>query len=318
MSRAARRWLVLGVAWWCLLPALAQEPYVPVEWTKFVPVEGQALPVPEQWLDTEEARIAHGLKLPDIVPKPVPFDFAAAGADSVFTSKKKAAVRYFDHLCSTEAGEWIVKTVKDVEGLYFARPQGPPSSDLIADPYGPEIPWIQRVFLLQGDSLRRSARWLIQLPNYNYRFVEQPTRDVKWQAGIREPYIRLFGYTREPALDHNGKPTIYFKDKTPMQVVGVAQVSARYGYTWRGIRRERDREHSIAGGELLIYDRGTREVLAVQRQFLIASSVRRTRENAAWEIAARCPQLRGSAGGPEFSQFAFDVLQTVEPSRTGR
>lgn len=317
MSRAARRWLVLGVAWWCLLPALAQEPYVPVEWTKFVPVEGQALPVPEQWLDTEEARIAHGLKLPDIVPKPVPFDFAAAGADSVFTSKKKAAVRYFDHLCSTEAGEWIVKTVKDVEGLYFARPQAPPSSDLIADPYGPEMPWIQRVFVLQGNSLRWSVRWLIEPPNYNYRFVEQPRRDVKWQAGIREPYIRLFGLTREVFVGP-GHVVAALNDKTPMQVTGIARVTARYGYTWRGIRRERDREHSIAGGEMLIYDRETKEVLAVRRQFLIASSVSRTRERAAWEIAARCPQLPARLGSAEFSQFAFDVLRTIKPSRTGR
>ncbi len=290
--------------------------YEPVKWTKFVPVEGQPLPVPEQWLDTEEARIAHNLKLPDAVPKPVPFDFKAAGSGALFTSDRKVAVKYFDHLCKTEAGEWIFKTVKDVEGLYFARPQRPPTSDQLADPYGPEMPWIQRVFLLTGDSLKWHGAWFVQPPIYNYKFVEQPRRDVKWQAGLRERYIRLFGYTREPALDQNGRPTVYLKDETPMQVVGIPQPTARYGYTWRGIRRERDREHNVAGGEVLIYDLVTQEVLAVRRQFLIAGKNPRGRERTLWEIAARCRELPGHLDGGEFSQFAFDVLQTTERSTT--
>ena len=44
----------------------AAEPHVPVQWTHFVKVAGQPEPIPEQWLDTEEARIAHNLKLPDV------------------------------------------------------------------------------------------------------------------------------------------------------------------------------------------------------------------------------------------------------------
>jgi hypothetical protein len=52
--------------------------YTPVKWERFVKVEGQPLPVPERWQPDEEARIAHSLKLPDAVPKPVPFDFDKA------------------------------------------------------------------------------------------------------------------------------------------------------------------------------------------------------------------------------------------------
>jgi hypothetical protein len=296
--------------------AALSEPYVPVKWTRFVRVDGQPEPVPEQWLDSEEARITHNLKLPDGAPKPVPFDFDKAWWRAWLPGTPEVRVQYFSHLCGTEAGEWIFKTVANVEGLYFARPQGMPTTDALTDPYGPEMPWIQRIFFLRGDyKAQDQGTWLIQPPIYNYRFVEQPRRDVKWQASMSDPYIRLFGYTRELARDQDGKLTNIFRDKTPMQVIGIPVLTARYGYSWRGLKRERDREHGIAGGELLIYDLSTKEVIAMRRQFLVAR-VRSGKVN--WEVAAQCAYPPAVGIGAEFSQFAFDVLQTIEPSKTGR
>lgn len=318
-----------GVVAWLgallLVAHAAAEPYAAVKWTKFVTVAGQPEPVPEQWLQDEEARITHSLKLPNVVSKPMPFDFDKAQWRSWLPGTPKTAVQYFNHLCKTEAGEWIFKKVQNVEGLYFARPQGTPTSDLLADPYGPEMPWIQRMFILQSDKAQDNGAWFIEPPNYNYRFVEQPRRDVKWQAQITEPYIRIFGYTREavPVPGVYGKAYdrrdwYYYKDKDPMEVVGILQPTARYGYTWRGLKRARDREHGIAGGEVLIYDLQSKEVLAVRRQFLITGRNRRTSEKAAWEVAAQCAQPRAYPELGEFTQFAFDVLQTIEPSATGR
>jgi hypothetical protein len=103
-----------------------------------------------------------------------------------------------------------------------------------------------------------------------------------------------------------------------MQVIGVAEHAARYGYTWRGIRRERDRDHNIAGGEVLIYDLQTKEVLAVRRQFLLAGRNKRGEGRAMWEVAASCAIAGANTIGLEFKQFAFDVLQTVEPSTAWR
>ena len=292
--------------------------YTPVKWTRFVQVEGQSEPIPEQWLQDPEAKIAHSLKLPDSVPKPVPFDFSKAYRKSWLPGTPKQSVQYFNHLCSTEAGEWIFRKVQNVEGFYFARPQGEPTTDTMTDPYGPEMPWIQRFFLLRGDyEPLDQARWLIQPPLYNYRFVEQPRRNTKWQDGIKEPYVRLFGYTQEPMRRVDGSSTPYWRKKTPMQVIGIPALTARYGYTWRGIRRARDREHGIAGGELLIYDLQTKEVLAVRRQFLIASHNPRGAGKAMWEVAASCSQVRAHPYAGEFQQFAFDILQTIEPSKTG-
>ena len=288
--------------------------YTPVKWTRFVQVEGQSEPIPEQWLQDPEAKIAHSLKLPDSVPKPVPFDFSKAYRKSWLPGTPKQSVQYFNHLCSTEAGEWIFRKVQNVEGFYFARPQGEPTTDTMTDPYGPEMPWIQRFFLLRGDyEPLDQARWLIQPPLYNYRFVEQPRRNTKWQAGIQEPYVRLFGYTRGYFVKP-GQVVADWNEKTPMQVIGIPALTARYGYTWRGLRRERDREFGIAGGELLIYDLKTQEVLAVRRQFLIAFKNPRGEGKALWEIAARCNQIRPKVSVSEISEFALEILQTTEPS----
>jgi len=297
-----------------LTMALAEPAYTPVKWTEFVKVDGQSEPIPVQWLQDQEAKIAHSLKLPDGVPKPVPYSFSTG----LFSDHRKQSIEYFNHLCKTEAGQWIFKTVQNVEGLYFARPQSPPTSDVMSDLYGPEMPWIQRIFLLTSEGLHDQGIWLIEPPNYNYAFVEQPRRETKWQAGITEPYIRLFGYTTEPRLDPNGRPSNYFKEKSPMQVIGIPKLTAQYGYTWRGIKRAQDREHGIAGGELLIYDLAKRDVLAVRRQFLITTGNPRNNDKAAWEIAARCPQLSARHSSAEFTQFAFDVIETVEPSTTGK
>ena len=286
-----------------------------VHWEHFVPVAGQPLPVPQQWLQDPEAKIAHSLKLPDSVPKPVPFDFSKAYRKSWLPGTPKQSVQYFNHLCSTEAGEWIFRKVQNVEGFYFARPQDEPTTDTMTDPYGPEMPWIQRFFLLKGDyKPLDQARWLIQPPLYNYRFVEQPRRNTKWQAGIQEPYVRLFGYTRGYFVKP-GQVVADWNEKTPMQVIGIPALTARYGYTWRGLRRERDREFGIAGGELLIYDLKTQEVLAVRRQFLIAFKNPRGEGKALWEIAARCNQIHPKVSVSEISEFALEILQTTEPSR---
>lgn len=289
--------------------------YTPVKWTRFVQVEGQSEPIPEQWLQDPEAKIAHSLKLPDSVPKPVPFDFSKAYRKSWLPGTPKQSVQYFNHLCSTEAGEWIFKTIKNVNGLYFARPKGdlPIPGEIMTDPYGPEAPWVERQLWLSSDTPLDQGVLFVYPTFKNYHFVEQPRRNTKWQAGIQEPYVRLFGYTRGYFVKP-GQVVADWNEKTPMQVIGIPALTARYGYTWRGLRRERDREFGIAGGELLIYDLETREVLAVRRQFLIAFKNPRGEGKALWEIAARCNQIHPKVSVSEISEFALEILQTTEPS----
>ena len=290
------------------------DPGQPPDWTDVVPTEGQAQPVPARWTVGEEALIAHSLKLPDSVPKPVPFDFTTAWWKSQLPKAPSVALQYFDHLCATEAGEWIFKKVENVEGFYFARPQSPPTDDFLLDRYGPENPWIQRVFQLQGENPRDHGGWFIQPPLYNYSYVEQPRRAVKWQEGFQEPYVRLYGYTTKYALEPDGRRSKHFNPATPMESKEIPQLVSKQGYTWRGIKRQRDREHGIAGGDLLIYDLASKEVLAVRRQFLLTTSNTRGAGDAMWFNAPSCTKYPSNGLGGEFNQFAFDVLQTSMPS----
>jgi hypothetical protein len=186
------------------------EPHVPTKWTTFVKVEGQPVPIPQQWLQDEEARIAYSLKLPDSVPKPAPFDSDKAWWQSWLPGTPRVAVQYFNHLCKTEAGEWIFRRVQNVAGLYFARPQRAPTSGLLRDPFGPEMPWIQREFLLTGDSLHWQGTWFVEPPTRNYRYVEQPRRDVNrtpfsgrheaTMSVIHGRPVRSLATNREPAV----------------------------------------------------------------------------------------------------------------------
>ena len=65
---------------------------------------------PADPLATEEGRFAHSIK----IPNPVPTD---SGYKPGMTPEK-----YFNHLCKTEAGEFIYKTVENVEGIFMMRP----------------------------------------------------------------------------------------------------------------------------------------------------------------------------------------------------
>jgi hypothetical protein len=59
---------------------------------------------PADPLATEEGRFAHSIKIPNPVP-----------ADSGYKPGMMPE-QYFEHLCKTEAGEFIYKTVDNVEG----------------------------------------------------------------------------------------------------------------------------------------------------------------------------------------------------------
>ena len=51
---AALATTLLGIA-----SPTAADSYAPVKWTKFIKVEGQSEPMPEQWLHDPEAKIAY-------------------------------------------------------------------------------------------------------------------------------------------------------------------------------------------------------------------------------------------------------------------
>jgi len=247
-------------------------------WTKFVQVDGQPEPVPAEWVSTPEGKFAHSIKIPNPVPKDSGYRWTMS------------AKEYFDHLCEREAGEFIFRTVKNVEGFYFARPPARPSDNDLMDRRKLEAPEIERTFQLRRALATERAKIFVDPPWGTYSFVEEPSRP----KAPNMPFVRLFGY----------------KQKTsPMIAEGAAELKSRYGMTWRGIKRARDREHAIAGSEWIIFELATMEVLAVLRDYGRTGKTRGTPEGIWWLNAVNCPDspskhIRAS----RFNDFASKVL----------
>lgn len=229
-------------------------------WTKFVQVEGQPEPVPAEWVATPEGKFAHSIKIPNPVPKD-------SGYRPGMTSKE-----YFDHLCKTEAGEFIYKTVNNIEGLYFARPPKRPTDDDLMDRYKLEAPEIERVFQAIRPKIQERATLFVSPPWRLYRFIEEPDTSKPFGQG----YLRAYGYKA---------------NTSPMKVEEESILKSRYALLWRGLQRLNDREMAIAGGEWIVVDLKNKEVLAVRRNFGRTGRTPNVPEGVWWLNAGGCPNM---------------------------
>ncbi|MDR3158083.1 MAG: hypothetical protein LBU11_03550 [Zoogloeaceae bacterium] len=260
--------------------------------------------------ELEAYEYAHSLKLPDSLPQPAPFSFAR----HLLSNRRTTAVAYFDHLCATEAGEYIFRTVDKVEGIYQMRAMPGMFDKVMTDRYAFEDPADWSHWEEEG-----SPTSFIGGPGNGFRYFESRRRPediahpstvehwqiTPWTGSGEAPYWRYhhFDYTHP-----KGHPYGY--------VQPVEQLESRYAYTWRGIRREADRKHGIAGGELIVLDRITGEILGVRRSFAIA---RESRGRLSWEFAYFCPKnmiYRSRGRVPEINKGGYPygfVSQILNP-----
>ena len=228
---------------------------------------------PADPLATEEGRFAHSIK----IPNPVPED---SGYKPGMTPEQ-----YFDHLCKTEAGEFIYKTVENVQGLYQIRPRlkvGYEASHLYAleDPY-------------QGPEGSNEPGYFFVEPG-RYRFLELPSRTaVVAEPDAKNKVVRYFGY--------DGR-----KLETMQKEFGVR--NSRHGYTWRGISRPHDRELGIGGSELIVLDLQTNEILAVHRGY-VRFEIDERFGTSGLHWTKRCPKPEINTGGGARLQLLLKVLK---------
>lgn len=245
---------------------------------------------PADPLATEEGRFAHSIKIPNPVP-----------ADSGYKPGMMPE-QYFEHLCKTEAGEFIYKTVENVEGLYMMRPRESAKNDyLLEHLYAMEDPYGLAV------GVRDSPQdYFVQPAIGKYQYLEIPLP----QASKVEATPKYRRYYRDER-SHLGSqfPTAingqFVQVPYIVAMVDVSKLQSRYGYTWRGIARPHDRELGIAGGELVILDLQTNDVLAVRRSFVRSGTVRNNLTGVWWLTAGKCSKeaLKMDA------QFVNEVLK---------
>ena len=252
-------------------------------WTQFVQVDGQPEPVPAEWVSTPEGKLAHSIKIPNPVPKD-------SGYRPGMSSKE-----YFEHLCKSEAGEFIFKTVDNVDGFYFMRPPKRPTDKDLMDRYKLEAPDIERMFQLYGTTVGDRSTIFVNSGEYSYIYVEEKSR-----AGDR--FEKAFGYEKGTTRT---KPTV--EDDVRR---------SNYGLIWRGIRRTADRDNAIAGNEWIVLDISNGNVLAVFRNFARTGGVRNVTDGIWWLNAVQCPGSRRivSAGslGDQISRQLNKVLRPTQ------
>jgi hypothetical protein len=247
---------------------------------------------PADPLATEEGRFAHSIR----IPNPVPAD---SGYKPGMTPQD-----YFDHLCKTEAGEFIYRTVENVEGIYIMRPRKEATDSELSHLYALEDPYGQ----VLGES-RLPQNSYVQPALGKYEFMEMPA------LGSQKKYRRYY-------RDENAHPgrkyqtAINGKSVLVPYIVAEAEVpmtKSHFGYTWRGVARPYDRDMGIAGGELIILDIETNEVVAVRRGYIRSGSGKNI--TGIWWLAG---QVCSEMVAEREHLFVKQVLRPTSYSETGR
>ena len=237
---------------------------------------------PANSLGTEDGRFAQSIK----IPNPVPED---SGYKPGMTSEQ-----YFEHLCKNEAGEFIYRTADNVEGLYMMRPRKGATDNELSHLYALEDPYITVTGHDSGDN---SLAPRLFLGMGKYQFLEQPMQINSESISTNKIYRRFTGY------DGQNKETLKTEE--------IKNLKSRYGYTWRGLTRPHDRELGIVGGELIILDFQSEEVLAVRRGYIRSGNVQNL-TGIWWLTGQICP--KGQPSRPDFYTHDF-IAKVLKPKQ---
>jgi hypothetical protein len=249
--------------------------------------------MPADPLATEEGRFAHSIK----IPNPLPVD-----------SGYKPGMRpeqYFDHLCKTEAGEFIYKTVENVEGLYVMRPRSEATDYELENLYALEDPYGYTYGEATG------IEFLFVRPT-RYSFIEIPfssDRPVRW---TKQSLDRSYSDVAPPATRFERYARFDGRKRETMKREFDVKLRARFGVTWRGVTRPHDRELGIAGGELIVLDLHTNEVLGVRRGYI--RSVGMKNLTGIWWMTGRtCPSYNYRNRDKDFDFSYWFIGKVLRP-----
>ena len=243
----------------------------------------------EDWTATPEGKFAHSIK----IPNPVPED---SGYRPGMTQQE-----YFEHLCKNEAGEFIFKTVDNVDGIYQIRPRRIYSHGEWAHLYALEDPYGYWVGEWEGVGFE-----IVQPDLYSFFEIHPSARrkyDIRFNDA-RDPSLLMptpSGSTIARYSGYNGG------DFNSMKIEYDTKPRARYGFTWRGVKRPHDREMGIAGGELIVLDLQSMEVMGVRRGYNVW--------NRGW-TGRMCPRYGYIGGQDKTTGFTtWFIAKVARPPR---
>jgi hypothetical protein len=187
--------------------------------------------------------------------------------------KFKEAYEYFINKCEAEAGEFIYRTVDDVEGLYQMRLRDPRDyfdrmryGDIPEDPYGHTNLEAQRPWNL-----------FIRNPKERYQFFETKKEPIMRGYELNIEHLKFsekplfiggeywrYELTDEPYF--NGRVYIYTK------AAQADTLKSKYGFTWKEVRDEKDKKYGVFSGEIYVIELKTKEILAVKKGFVFLGS----------------------------------------------
>lgn len=200
-------------------------------------------------------------------PKP---QWPDAPKENVY-KKGMSSKQYFEALCKAEAGEFIYKTVENVEGVYQVRPRKQEGTYEFEDRYVIEDPYNYTSWEAEKesvDSLFVGDYGVFERPLTAYEAKQYPSSKAMQYTESYDANKKR--YVNEPRL--------------------ADAIKSRYGFTWRGINRPHDRDMAIAGGELAVVDLQTGEILGIRRGFTMSGNVRNSPTSINWEFSGGCPK----------------------------
>jgi hypothetical protein len=238
------------------------------------------------------------------VPKPVPFKFCRYSFLGLCFGKATRD-EYFEHLCRTEAGDYVFRRVEGVEGIAIMSPRlGRPTEKAYRDAVSDENPLanlIDSAFAPLAETHLGDV--YVRPPEGKYKYLEvfERSRDT----------ISLRRYSMSSDLNFVSTLNDPFTKRGENRLVAtnIEHVSAPFNIWLRGVRRPRDREFGISGGDVLVTDAKSGQVLAIRRDFARAVFDYRTSSPVRWDTALSCLRVH------EFSTKRF--ISSVLVARIG-
>lgn len=216
-------------------------------------------------------------------------------------------LRYFRALCKARAGDKIVKTVTDVDGILLMRPMEDMKTQLRRRSESGDYEQFE-----MEDAYFRAVGQNETVPSLFFHPRNSRSGAYAFFEMAQEPVgaLRQF-YLSEPS----GRPPREGQPDVRLRVVlrrDVTTHQARYGYTWQDISTREMREKWIAGGKTTIFDLATGEVLGERTGFVIIQNPSRRKQMWRADAANKtCPEGAPRAG---FRDFILGVLKPPERS----